>query len=177
MIWNSADHFTPTMSEPSAAEFERDREALDAMMVKMEEEAAADDDPDPALRMALTEVMRAFYVKHRKRLEAHGVDVTAFLRDLGAQAKVVKEAVKHEEKVIEADLQAQANRAEAHANMVESQYKVLKFYESRTDADWATQTPAQATEMRALIERLRESMPEMLASLPIEKRRELEGLG
>jgi hypothetical protein len=38
------------------------------------------------------------------------------------------------------------------------------------------QTARQQEEMRALVESLRAAMPGLLASLPIEKRRELEGL-
>jgi hypothetical protein len=42
--------------------------------------------------------------------------------------------------------------------------------------DWAVKTPQQREEMRAVIDSLRAAMPGLLTSLPIEKRRELEGL-
>jgi hypothetical protein len=164
------------MDYPSDAEFERDRKIVGAIMRKVEEEAAADCDPDPVLTLEAMDLMSAFYRRHRNRLEAEGVDVTTFLRDAAERTRTAKQAIEYEEKVIEKHLQAQANRAEAHANLVEWQYKVLKFYESRTEADWATQTPAQQEELRDLIDKLRDSMPGLLASLPIEKRRELEGM-
>jgi hypothetical protein len=46
-----------------------------------------------------------------------------------------------------------------------------------TEADWATEMSARQAETRDLIDHWRESMPDLLASMPIEKRRDLEGLG
>lgn len=177
MIWNSSDHFPPIMHDPSDAEFERDREALAAALDTLEGwDTAANDDPDSDARFAAMDFVTRFYKKHRARLEASGLSVAEFVKDFVAQKIAVEEALENEEKAIEAALHAKADAAEAHAKFVESQYMILRFYESHTEADWPTQTPAQQAEMRDLIDRLRESMPDLLASLPIEKRRELEQL-
>ena len=74
-------------------------------------------------------------------------------------------------------MQARANTADAQADATETQFRLLRFYESRTEADWATQTPQQQEEIRSLMAELRANLPALLAALPIEKRRELEGLG
>jgi len=165
------------MNEPSDAEFERDRSALDAALDTLEGwDTAPDDDPDSDAKFAAMDFIRRFYKKHRTRLEASGLNVAEFVKDFVARKIAVEEALENEEKAIEAALHAKADAAEVHAKFVESQYMILRFYESRTEADWATQTPAQQAEMRDLIDGLRESMPDLLGSLPIEKRRQLEQL-
>jgi hypothetical protein len=161
---------------PSRAEFERDRRALEAALGERMNQPAGEEESDAAQIAADSELLRKFYVKHRARLEAAGQDVTAFLANLAAGEKVLADALADEGKAIEAELQAKANRADAVARATVTQFRLLRFYESRTEADWATQTPQQQEEMRALIASLRASMPALLAALPIEKRRELEGL-
>ena len=162
---------------PSRAEFERDRRALDAAMGERMNRPYSEDRSDPGQSLADSELLRKFYVKHRARLEAGGQDVTAFLDKLAAGRKKLEAALATDEKAVEALLQAKADLADANANTAETLFHVLRFYEGRTEAEWAAQTPEQQEEMRSLIAALRADMPALLATLPIEKRRELEGLG
>ena len=162
---------------PSQAEFERDRRALDAVLGERMNRPVGEVESDADQIVADSELLRKFYVKHRARLEAAGQDVTAFLANLAAGEKVLADALVDEEKAIEAELQASANVADAMAHATETQFRLLRFYESRTEADWATQTPRQQEEIRSLMAELRANLPALLAALPIEKRRELEGLG
>ena len=162
------------MNDPSDAEFEEDRRALDTALGKILDEGSEDGDPHEHL--VASELIRQFYVKHRRSLEADGIDVTAFLHELAGQVKVYAKAVEAEDKAMDACLLARANQAEAAAQPTENEFKILKYLESMTEADWAAIPPEHQKEIRAAIDNVRNAMPEYLAALPIEKRRQLEGL-
>jgi hypothetical protein len=164
------------MNDPSDAEFEEDCRALDTALGEMLEGDEAPDGGDPHEHLAAAESVRKFYLKHRGRLEADGVDVTAFLREFTGQEKVYAKTMEAEGKAVDAYLQARANQAEAAAQLTEYEFKILQYFESLSEADWAALPAEQQKEMQAVIDNLREAMPEFLASLPIEKRRQLEGL-
>jgi hypothetical protein len=53
---------------------------------------------------------------------------------------------------------------------------MLQYFEKMTEADWAAIPLEHQKEIRAAIDKVRNAMPEYLAALPIEKRRQLEGL-
>jgi hypothetical protein len=76
------------MNDPSDAEFEEDCRALDAALGKIFEEDEDPDGGDPHEHLAGSELIRQFYVKHRRSLKADGIDVTAFLHELSGQVKV-----------------------------------------------------------------------------------------
>jgi TRAP-type C4-dicarboxylate transport system substrate-binding protein len=84
--------------------------------------------------------------------------------------------VEAEDKATDAYLQARAKQAEAYAQLTEYEFKILQYFENMSEADWAAIPPEHQKEVRAALDRVREEMPEWLASLPIEKRRQLEGL-
>ena len=163
------------MNDPSDAEFENDCRALDAALGTMLDDDGPDGG-DPQEHLATTELIRKFYVKHQARLEADGIDVTAFLGELAGQTKVYGKAVEAEDKAMDAYLLARANQAEAVAQLTEAEFKILRTLESMTEADWAAIPAEQQKEIRAAIDSLSDAMPEYLAALPIEKRRQLEGL-
>lgn len=163
------------MNDPSDAEFEADCRALDtALGIMLDDERP--DGGDPHEHLATAELVRKFYVKHRRRLEADEIDVTTFLRELVGQARVYGGAVEAEDKAMDAYLQARANQAEAVTQLTEAEFKILKYLEGMSEADWAATPPEHQKEIRAAIDNVRNAMPEHLAALPIEKRRELEGL-
>ena len=160
---------------PFEAEYESDRRALHAALGERINRPVGERECDADQIAADSELMRQFYVKHRARLEAAGRDVTALLANLAASEKVVTDALAREEEAIEVELQATADVADARAHAAEAQVAVLRFYESMTEADWATLTFQQQEEMRLFIAELHADLPELMDALPIEKRRELEG--
>jgi hypothetical protein len=163
------------MNDPSDVEFEEDCRALDAVMTKILEEDETSDDGDPHERLAAAELGRKFYLKYRIRLEADGIDVTTFLRELAEQVKIFGDAIEVEDKAVDAHLQARAKQAEAAARLVEAEFKILRRFESMTEAEWAAIPPEHQKEIRAALDNVRNAMPEYLSALPIEKRRQLEG--
>lgn len=164
------------MDDPSDAEFENDCRALDTALGKIFEEDEGPDGGDPQEHLTGAELIQQFYLKHRRSLEADGIDVTAFLHELAGQVKVYAKAVEAEDKAMDACLLARANQAEAEAQLTEYEFKILQYFENMSEADWAAVSPEQQKEVRAALDRVREEMPEWMASLPIEKRRQLEGL-
>jgi hypothetical protein len=164
------------MNEPDDAEFEKDRVAFDAAMEKVEALGDADETPDRRETIAAIDYIANFAIKHRKRLEASGFDVDAFLDGLPEQTKVMDEALAHEDKALEAHLGALAHRAEAFATLTEREYQVLRYLDKLTQAEWDAMPPEDAQQLRTAMEAVRAEMPESLASLPIERRRKLEEL-
>lgn len=102
--------------------------------------------------------------------------MTAFLREFTEQARVYGGAVESEDKAMDAYLQARAKQAEAVAQLTEHEFKILKYFENMSEADWAAIPGEYQKELRAALDNVRNAMPEYLAALPIEKRRQLEGL-
>ncbi len=159
---------------PSKAEFERDRRELDAAIGERMQDDSPSDDVEPEQAFADAELLRRFHIKHRARLEAQGIDVGAYLAELAGTTQTLVKASETEARATEAHLQALANRAEAEAKVIENTFRVLRFYESKTEEEWATLSWEEQQKTREVIDELRESMPELLARLPIERRRALE---
>jgi hypothetical protein len=105
------------MNDSSDAEFEEDCRALDAALGCMLEEDEDQDGGDAHEHLAATELVRNFYVKHRGRLEADGIDATAFLREFTEQARKYGGAVEAEDKAMDAYLLVKANQAEASVQL------------------------------------------------------------
>ena len=148
------------MNDPSDAEFEEDCRALDAALGKIFEEDEGSEDGDPHEHLAAAELIRQFYVKHRRSLEADGIDVTAFLHELAGQVKVYAKAVEAEDKAMDACLLARANQAEAAAQLTEYEFKILQNFENMSEADWAAVPPRQQKEgIRAALDSVRDAMP------------------
>ena len=156
---------------PSKEEFEKDRRALEAEIDDRMTNPTVD---DPEQNLADAELLRNFHMKHRARLEANGIDVAAFLSQLAAETKEVEKGGLAEEYGIEGLLQAKADLAETSAEMIEAMFRVLRFYESRKEEDWAAQTKEEQEQIRYVIGELRAKMPDWLAQLPIQQRRALE---
>lgn len=106
-------------------------------MSKILEEDEGPDGGDPAEHLAAAELIRQFYVKHRRSLEADGLDVTAFLHELAGQVEVYAKAVEAEDKAMDAYLLARANQAEAAAQLTEYEFQILQYFEKMSEADWA----------------------------------------
>jgi hypothetical protein len=164
------------MSDPSDAEYEDDRRALDEALDKILDEDEDSEDGDPQEHLAAAEVIRKFYDKYRARLEEDGIDVTAVLRDLGGSMNVHGAAAEAEDKAMEDYLQAKATQAELYARLTEYEFQILRHFDKMSEAEWAAIPPEHQKELRAALDNVRNEMPESLAALPIEKRRQLEGL-
>jgi hypothetical protein len=163
------------MDTPSDDDFERDRQifyrAIDTI------DTLGDD--APVDRVAIMEAFRTtedFMVKYRDRMEESGFNVDDFLREIAAQSKTFDAMLAKEDQANEAYLEALARRSEAAAKVIEAEYRILHAYDHRRCADWDAMPPEQKEELQKQMDALRARMPELLASLPIEKRRELKGL-
>jgi phage terminase large subunit-like protein len=106
------------LDDPSDAEFESDRRELDGTMEKIESWDGSAENRDSEAGLAAGELLRRFYVKHRSRLEAAGIDVTETLLRLTEKRKVMEEALKIEDKATENHLQAMADSAEANTSLI-----------------------------------------------------------
>ena len=165
------------MNDPSDFEFDRDREALDAALEQIEGwdgEAVRSDNMEA--KIAASELIAEFFGKHWQRLEADGIPAAAYLRDFTAKRESIKAARLRADDMLEKLLHSGANLAECRAQLIEHEYRLLKNWEKWTEADWNKLTTDQQKQLREVLSSLRETMPDMLASLPIEKRRELEGI-
>jgi len=165
------------MSDLSDAEFDRDRAALDAALEKIpgwDGTATWTDDPDD--QRAASDLIAQFFTKHRLQLEAEGIPASGFLREFATKRKMIDANRLAADAIMECLLHTGADLAEARARLIKHEYRMLKHWEKWTSADWAKLSPDKQAELREIIKRFRDEMPELLASLPIEKRRELEEL-
>src|SRR5689334_5143000 len=97
---------------PSEEEFERDFLAMDAQIGLRRKLSDEEYWEDEAQAFADGEIQRKFYLKHRARLEAHGVDVDAQLAGLAERRAKVIQTGQAYDKAAEDYFQSLADEAE-----------------------------------------------------------------
>lgn len=166
--------------EPGEAEFRRDRAALRKRFPWLADERLplpdAEEDSEGREHLAAGAAQARFFLKHRARLERHGLNVDEMLAEYRQGARALKAANRDLDAAIERELQAKANKAVARANLIEHLYGILLFWESRPESAWETLDPVQRAEQWQRMTEMRGAMPAMLAELDVERRRKLEAM-